>query len=165
MTRFGPHTCPGLSKMFSRLNDSVAQEVLKNIIREGMRLHPVVSTSGVRTTGKDFYLKDKAMVIPKGSHVLFPSIILTRNDIDDSEEFKPSRWQSHPDKSCLLFSAGRRNCVGQSLALAEVTWVLSRLCASYTFEVESEGMEEYSVVNKCVGAKLKARRIRREMMQ
>ena len=60
--------------------------------------------------------------------------------------------------SFLLFSTGRRNCVGQSLALAEITWVLSRLCAKYDFEVIDEGHQEFCVTLKCVGATLKARR-------
>jgi cytochrome P450 len=140
-------------------DDFVAQEMLKDILREGMRLRPVVSGVGVRTVGRDFYMKDKAIVIPKGSQVLFPSLLLTRHGVEDPEEFRPSRWREHPEKSFLPFSTGRRNCVGQSLALAEITWVLSRLCAKYDFTVVDEGRPEYCETLKCAGARLKARQV------
>ena len=153
-----PEEMKKLQEALNGTDDALAQDILKDVVREGMRLRPVHPGVGMRITGRDFYLKDKLMVIPKGSQVLFPSIILTRQDVEDAEEFRPSRWQEHPDKSFLLFSTGRRNCVGQSLALAEITWVLSRLCAKYDFEVIDEGHQEFCVTLKCVGATLKARR-------
>ena len=107
--------------------------------------------------GKDFYLKDRAIVIPKGSHIMFPSIILTRDGIEDPEIFRPGRWNDRPDQTFLPFSTGKRNCIGQALALAEVTWVLSRLCAKYEFEVVDEGQAEFCGSLKCVGARLLAR--------
>jgi cytochrome P450 len=138
-------------------DDGMAQQMLKDILREGMRLRPVSPGIGVRMIGKDFYLKDKAIVIPKGSHIMFPSMILTRSDVIDAEEFRPSRWAEHPTRTFLPFSTGKRNCVGQALALAEITWVLSRLCAKYDFAVEDEGKAVFCATLKCVGARLKAR--------
>lgn len=137
-------------------NDDLAQQMLKDILREGMRLRPVSPGIGVRMIGKDFYLKDKAIVIPKGSHIMFPSMILTRYGVENAEEFRPARWSEHPDRTFLPFSTGKRNCVGQALALAEITWVLSRLCAKYKFEVVEEGKAEFTSTLKCVGARLTA---------
>jgi cytochrome P450 len=154
-----PEETNRLRKALNGSDDLLAQQMLKDVLREGMRLRPVNPGVGVRTTGRDFYMKDKVIVIPKGSQVLFPSMVLTRHGVEDAEEFCPSRWRDHPDKSFLLFSTGRRNCVGQSLALAEITWVLSRLCAKYDFEVVDEGHPEFCVILKCVGARLKARRV------
>lgn len=134
-------------------------EILKDILREGMRLHPVVPGAGVRTAGRDFYAKDSAMVIPKGAQVIFPSIVLTRNNVEDAEVFKPSRWKENPEDTFLHFSAGRRNCVGQSLALAEITWALSRLCAEFEFEIVDEGRPEFCGTLKCVGTLVKAHRV------
>lgn len=139
-------------------DDGFAQQMLKDILREGMRLRPVSPGIGVRMIGKDFYLKDKAIVIPKGSHIMFPSMILTRHGVDDAEKFQPARWAAHPDRTFLPFSTGKRNCIGQALALAEVTWVLSRLCAKYDFEVVEEGKAEFCATMKCVGARLRAHR-------
>jgi cytochrome P450 len=152
-----PEEAAKLKDALNGNDDFRAQEMLKDVLREGMRLRPPVPGIGVRTIGRDFYLEEKAMVLPKGSQVFFPSLVLTRFAVEDAEEFRPSRWREHPDKSFLLFSTGRRNCVGQSLALAEITWVLSRLCAKYEFDVTDEGAMEYSGTLKCVGTRLKAR--------
>jgi len=146
-----------LRHALSGSDDDLAQQMLKDILREGMRLRPVSPGIGVRMIGKDFYLKDKAIVIPKGSYIMFPSMVLTRHNVKDPEEFRPSRWTDHPTRTFLPFSTGKRNCVGQALALAEVTWVLSRLCAKYDFQIEDEGKAVFCATLKCVGARLKAR--------
>jgi cytochrome P450 len=138
-------------------DDMRAQGLLKDVLREGMRLRPVYPGIGVRTLGKDFHLKDKGTVIPKGSQIIFPSMILTRYGVEDAEQFQPSRWTEHPNKSFLLFSSGPHHCAGKSLALAEMTWVLSRLCAQYKFQVVDEGNPHFCVFWKCRGAKLQVR--------
>lgn len=138
--------------------------MLKDVLREGMRLRPATPGIGIRTVGRDFYMQDKSIVIPKGSQVVMPSLILTRFDVEDAESFRPSRWRDHPAKSFLLFSTGRRNCVGQSLALAEITWVLSRLCAKFEFDVVKEGSIEYCGTMKCIGTRLKAKPVMRKKL-
>mmetsp|Transcript_5308 Transcript_5308/g.8392 ORF Transcript_5308/g.8392 Transcript_5308/m.8392 type:complete len:400 (-) Transcript_5308:92-1291(-) len=154
-----PEEATKLKNALNGSDDLRAQEMLKDVLREGMRLRPPIAGIGVRTLGRDFYLENKSIVIPKGSSVFFPSLVMTRFDVDDAESFRPSRWREHPDKSFLLFSTGRRNCIGQSLALAEITWVLSRLCAKYDFEVVDEGTMEYSGTMKCIDTRLKAKHI------
>mmetsp|Transcript_9218 Transcript_9218/g.23341 ORF Transcript_9218/g.23341 Transcript_9218/m.23341 type:complete len:609 (-) Transcript_9218:333-2159(-) len=143
-----------LQKALNGNDDRMAQEMLKDVLREGMRLRPPTPGIGLRTAGKDFYMKDQSIVIPKGSCVFFPSLVMTRFGLDDAESFRPSRWRDHPDKSFLLFSTGPRNCIGQSLALAEITWVLSRICAKYDLTVSEEGTAQYSGTIKCVGTRL-----------
>lgn len=138
-------------------DDMRAQGLLKDVLREGMRLRPVYPGIGVRTIGKDYYLQDKGIVIPKGSQILFPSMILTRYGVEDAEEFQPLRWTKHPNKSFLLFSSGSHHCAGKSLALAEMTWVLSRLCAQYKFHVADEGTPQFRVFWKCQGAKVQVK--------
>jgi cytochrome P450 len=149
-----PEESQKLQNALNGNDDSLAQEMLKDVLREGMRLRPPTPGIGMRTVGKDFYMKDESIVIPKGSCVFFPSLVITRFGIDDAESFRPSRWRDHPDKSFLLFSTGPRNCIGQSLALAEITWVLSRICAKYDLTVTEEGTAEYTGTIKCVGTRL-----------
>jgi len=151
-----PRVASELNSVLNGTNDVRAQDMLKDVLREGMRLRPSVPGIGIRTVGRDFYMKDKSIVIPKGSKVVFPSLVLTRFNVEDAESFQPSRWRDHPDKSFLMFSTGRRNCLGQSLALAEITWVLSRLCAKFEFDVVDEGSTEYCGTLKCIGTRLKA---------
>jgi cytochrome P450 len=141
-------------------DDGIAHDMLQDVVREGMRLHPVNPWIGIRTVRRDFFLKDHSFVIPKGSQVIFPSLPLTRNNVPDAELFQPSRWRDDPDRNFLLFSAGRRNCVGQMVALAEITYIVSRLCAEYEFEVIDEGRTEFCAgTMKCAGARLKAYRV------
>ena len=158
-----PRVASELNSALNGSDDQRAQEMLKDVLREGMRLRPPVPGIGIRTVGRDFYMKDKSIVIPKNSQVIFPSLVLTRFDVKDAESFRPSRWRDHPDKSFLLFSAGRRNCVGQSLALAEITWVLSRLCAKFEFDVIDEGSIEYAGTLKCIGTRLKAKSLKKKL--
>ena len=156
-----PRVSSELNSALNGSNDQRAQEMLKDVLREGMRLRPTVPGIGIRTIGRDFYMKEKSIVIPKGSLIIIPSLVLTRFNVDDAEIFRPSRWRDHPNKSFLLFSTGRRNCVGQSLALAEITWVLSRLCAKFEFDVVDEGSIEYCGTMKCIGTRLKAKSMKR----
>ncbi len=158
-----PRVASELNSALNGNDDQRAQEMLKDVLREGMRLRPPTPGIGMRTVGRDFYMNDKSIVIPKNSQVIFPSLVLTRFDVEDPEVFRPSRWRDHPDKSFLLFSAGRRNCVGQSLALAEITWVLSRLCAKFEFDVVEEGSIEYRGTLKCIGTRLKAKELKKKL--
>lgn len=159
-----PKVASELNSALNGNDDQRAQEMLKDVLREGMRLRPATPGIGIRTVGRDFYMQDKSIVIPKGSQVVMPSLILTRFDVEDAESFRPSRWRDHPAKSFLLFSTGRRNCVGQSLALAEITWVLSRLCAKFEFDVVKEGSIEYCGTMKCIGTRLKAKPVMRKKL-
>ena len=158
-----PRVSSELNSALNGNDDQQAQEMLKDVLREGMRLRPPVPGVGIRTVGRDFYMKDRSIVIPKGSRIIISSLVLTRFDVENAETFCPSRWREHPDKSFLLFSTGRRNCVGQSLALAEITWVLSRLCAKFEFDVVEEGSIEYCGTMKCIGTRLKAKTIKRKL--
>jgi cytochrome P450 len=158
-----PRVASELNSALNGNNDQSAQEMLKDVLREGMRLRPPVPGIGIRTVGRDFYMKDKSIVIPKDSQIIVPSLVVTRFGVDDPEAFRPSRWRDHPDKSFLLFSTGRRNCIGQSLALAEITWVLSRLCAKFEFDVVDEGSVEYHGTMKCIGTRLRAKPLKKQL--
>lgn len=153
-----PKEATRLREALSDKDDTRAQQMLKDVLREGMRLRPVYATVAVRTLGRDWHLKEKNMVLPKGTFIVFPSSLLTRDGVEKAEEFEPMRWKKHPDKTFLSFSAGAHNCAGKSLALAEITWVLSRLCARYQFEVVDEGTPEYCVFWKCKGALLRCQK-------
>ena len=54
-----------------------------------------------------------------------------RNNIANGDCFQPERWQPNDPDAALLaelfmpFSLGRRNCVGQNLAMLELKMVLS----------------------------------------
>jgi len=59
----------------------------------------------------------------------------------DPESFDPSRWLDENGKydqkkhrSFLLFSAGRRRCIGENLARKELFYIFTRLVRDFHFE-------------------------------
>ena len=69
-------------------------KALKNVIREGQRLHNTAALGSARQTGKDFSYED--CIIPKGSIVDCPFFPIHRdNDVfERADEFMPHRWQN-----------------------------------------------------------------------
>jgi cytochrome P450 len=54
----------------------------------------------------------------------------------------------------MPFASGRRNCVGQSLALLELKIVVATLFYSYDFEITSDISEKVSLTLKPINADL-----------
>jgi len=144
-------------------------KALHNVIKEGLRLHPVAALGGIRTCTQDIvaenYTKDgKSLVIPKGSRI-FLSTMLTLHNPDyfvNPDTFIPSRWENPSDKAVsayLPFLTGPRNCLGQSLAYAEMRTVLSRLCAEYEFSIENEGTSTFFMTYKPINCILSAKKL------
>ena len=57
------------------------------------------------------------------------------------------------------FSLGRRNCVGQSLAMIELHCFIARLCTDYDFSVVEEGVPTFQMTCTPVGARLVAKKV------
>ena len=93
------------------------------VIKEGMRLHPVVAAGSVRRTGRDI-ITQRNELIPKGSICFCPFFLLFRNpDIfPNPNKFIPTRWEN-PTRDMRdafnPFSMGKQNCAGQALAKVE----------------------------------------------
>lgn len=125
-------------------------DYLWNVIREILRLWPVTVISSMRRMNRD--LEFKNMLITKGSMVHISSFSIQRSNISRPDEFIPERWgpcintlgkngyEDERDKSILsfrnieipilndqflTFSAGKRNCIGQNMALLEMKLVLA----------------------------------------
>lgn len=166
-----PHEQEALRSELEKLpvDERSSSPFLKNVIREGMRLHPVASMGSVRNIAKDLTMKlddnsERSFHIPKNSTVFCPLILLMRNPryYDDPDRFMPSRWVN-PSPEALAafipFSVGKRNCIGQALAIAELHTVISELICKYNFTVTDIGTREYFVTLKPTGARLTASRI------
>lgn len=141
---------------------------LHYIIQEGLRVHPVAAVGGVRQTAVDFVYDDESfqrkLTIPKNSVVFISSYAMFHNPeyYHEPDKFLPSRWadsSKQMELALMPFSLGHRNCVGQTLANAEIKTVLATLCANYDFTVEDEGHGEFFLTYKPVGVKLIARRV------
>jgi cytochrome P450 len=137
-------------------------EVLGKIVKEGVRLHPVSAGGSMRTVGRDIETKT-GMLLPKGSIIFMPFIMLLRNPniFENENTFQPSRWET-PTKEMtdafVPFALGKQNCIGQSLANAELHCIAARICAEFDLEVKEEGTVDYFLTLKPVGARLIARK-------
>ncbi|KAI6088749.1 cytochrome P450 46A1 [Hypoxylon rubiginosum] len=65
---------------------------------------------------------------------------------DNADEFDPERWQSGQPKvrgSYFPFSSGPRSCIGQGLAMLEMTMTLATVFRRYDLSLESGFQMEY----------------------
>jgi len=138
-------------------------DALKMAIKEGMRLHPVAAGGSIRVIGRDMFTSKKEL-LPKGSIAFMPFILLFRNpDVFENENsFRPARWVN-PTKemtdSFSPFSLGKQNCIGQSLANAEMHYVVARIVSEFDLSVEEEGSVDYFLTLKPVGVRLRAMKV------
>jgi cytochrome P450 len=144
--------------------DSVDQwrrsDALQMAIKESMRLYPVSASGSSRVCGRDFVTKE-GWTIPKGTSVVSHIMMTHRNKKvfgETADEYVPSRWENPTDaqkESFLIFSAGKQNCVGQSLAQAELHCIIPRILSEVELEVEDEGKITWFLTLKPVGARLR----------
>jgi len=121
---------------------------LDYMIKEGMRLNPVLAMGTVRDVGTEITYQqfDEKIVLPKDSIYFINLFPMFRNPLyyDEPDKFLPSRWANpKTEMAHVPFSIGPRNCVGRALADAELHTVISTLLGRYDFEVESEGHAEF----------------------
>ena len=101
---------------------------IEAVVRESLRLHPVVPLVGRRLTAPATVGGRR---YPAGT-VLAPSIWLTQRNPSvwpDPERFKPERflgWKPNPYEF-LPFGGGVRRCIGLAFALFEMKEVLARI--------------------------------------
>jgi cytochrome P450 len=110
-------------------------DLARRVAQETLRLYPppwLVS----RKAGRDVDLH--GFVIPKNAQVLFSpyAIHRDRRNYTDASSFIPDRWlpENNPRQTrhaYLPFGAGPQNCVGQGLALLEMTTVATVIASRY----------------------------------
>jgi benzoate 4-monooxygenase len=106
-----------------------------------MRLWPVIANGSIRKNSKDIKFQD--MIIPRGSTVVVNQYATFRVGIQDPEAFNPERWNlDSPDleqlkESFLPFAHGKRNCIGQNLAIFEMKLILASVFRSFRFELQT----------------------------
>mmetsp|Transcript_40200 Transcript_40200/g.60913 ORF Transcript_40200/g.60913 Transcript_40200/m.60913 type:complete len:344 (+) Transcript_40200:1271-2302(+) len=155
----------------SNVYDWAKSDCIQRIVREGLRMHPVTSHIW-RVLDKDIHTKSTGMstkkasshiVIPKGSIIVvcFPSVHRSSEHYNHPDTFDPSRW-INPSKEAMdafmPFALGRRTCIGQRLAYAELHTVIAKLAAEYNWEVEAEGSVCVGLAISRKGTRLIARK-------
>lgn len=158
-------------KVASKVHSSLAtqndptkpSEYLRHVILESRRLLMVAPMGSIRCLDHDF--RYNGYVIPAKSNIFLPQILAHRDpDVfgPDADEFRPERWWGRTQDmqdAVISFSLGARNCIGQSLATAELMSVLPKVLSNYRFELAQEGTLEYFFTLKFKGARLRAIKI------
>jgi cytochrome P450 len=118
------------------VSDATARSMpyLQAVIREGLRVHPPIT--GIQTklvpAGGDTY---KGVFLPEGTelgHCVWGSMRRAETWGVDAAEFRPERWiEANPDQFRemeatldLVFSHGRWQCLGKSIAMMELNKVI-----------------------------------------
>lgn len=122
-------------------DDCAKLKYLDACIKEALRLYPSVPLIG-RTKDPNEKLVLDGKVVPEGTDIVVPIMLLHRNDTvwEDPEEFKPERFLSDKERhpyAYVPFSAGPRNCIGMKFAQLEEKTILSKLLLKYKVEAVS----------------------------
>lgn len=117
---------------------------LNAVYKEGCRINDGASSRLARIA-PDQDLRYKHYVIPRGTSVSMSTYIQHRDTtlFPDPEKFDPERWLQQPDDSSsnrlerylVNFCKGGRNCLGMSLARAEIFLTLAALFRRFDMEL------------------------------
>lgn len=123
-------------------SDIAKLQYSKSVIQEVLRLYPPVYAFGREAIRES---KIGEYTVPLGSVVYVSPYVLHRDGrfFKSPEEFDPGRWFSpSPTEStkCAYFpfGAGSRGCIGESLALLEMTLVIVELAREWKFELHDQ---------------------------
>ncbi|XP_074550387.1 cytochrome P450 [Halichoeres trimaculatus] len=138
--------CPGEKVPMS--DDISHMPYLKAIIRETLRLYPVVPGNARITAENEVVVGDH--VFPKETlfHLCHYAASYDENIFPDAHTFLPERWlrgaeekfKQHPFGS-VPFGFGIRACLGRRLAELEMYLLLSRLIKTYEVKPDPTGAE------------------------
>lgn len=124
---------------------------LTGFIKESLRYLPLIPGRLPRVVPKGgLYIPSVNKTVPEGCVVGLSQIHVNFDPevFPDPYEFKPERWFADAgedlDKWVLAFSKGRTDCIGKTLAYAEMYLVLANLFTTFDMELAPgsiEGME------------------------
>lgn len=149
----------------------ISSPLLKNVIKETMRLWPVAASGGGRVLSEDMVVTtkdvkglDQTMILPKGSLVVMNTFAMQRDKdtFNRPDEWLPGRWDNATEDmkaAYMPFLVGRRSCPGQLLAMSELEVFLSRLLMNYQWSLVKETQPEYSITLKIKGTILQAKKV------
>lgn len=112
---------------------------LNAIINETLRLHPPVPTGGYRQSSPRGLTIDNILVhVPENVTIVSPRYCLGRleSSYEQADQWIPERWTTRRDmvkdgRGFSPFSQGRYSCVGKTLALNELRFVISLLVQKF----------------------------------
>ncbi|KAF8849089.1 cytochrome P450 [Acephala macrosclerotiorum] len=114
--------------------------ILGSIIKETLRLWPPVPTGSGRIVPEGG-LTLVGRYIPAGTKIFTPRYTIARMEscFERADEFIPERWTTKPEMvknrhGYSPFSIGRYSCVGQRLAMRNISYVIALLVSKYDIE-------------------------------
>lgn len=133
--------CPG--RQVPTTEDLTQMPYLKAIIKETLRLYPVVPGNGRLTVDNEVVVDNFWFPKKTQFHLCHYAASHDERQFVDAERFAPERWlrggpvgyQHHPYSS-IPFGVGVRACVGKRVAELEMYFSLSRLVQHYEFQPE-----------------------------
>uniref|UniRef100_A0A9J7YCZ9 Cytochrome P450, family 27, subfamily B, polypeptide 1 n=1 Tax=Cyprinus carpio carpio TaxID=630221 RepID=A0A9J7YCZ9_CYPCA len=118
--------------------DVAAMPLMKAVIKEILRLYPVIPANARVITDRDITVG--GYIIPKNTLITLCHYATSRDprQFCDPDAFVPQRWLSrsegsHPFAS-VPFGVGKRSCVGRRIAELELYLALSRILMHFNVE-------------------------------
>ncbi|KAL6831928.1 cytochrome P450 [Trichoderma camerunense] len=112
---------------------------LNAVMKESLRLHPALLTGGNRKT-TEFGLTIGDQFIPPNTTIVAPRYTIGRLEscFEKASEFVPERWTTRPEMvrnaaAYAPFGTGHNSCLGKTLALDTMKYVLARILKNYRF--------------------------------
>jgi enediyne biosynthesis protein E7 len=121
--------------------DTEALEYTRAVIHEAMRLYPPGWLLSRRTIAPDVL---SGFTIPAGTDVMLSPYLIGRHPAhwDAPEEYRPERFLADNPRDRWIyipFAAGLRHCVGENLAMYEMTVHVSRVARRWYMEYVDDG--------------------------
>ncbi|KAJ4135277.1 hypothetical protein NW768_004899 [Fusarium equiseti] len=118
--------------------------ILNAIVKESVRIASAVPGRLPRIVPSHAALFVDGKKVPEGTIVGMSAYTMNRNQEhwgQNADEFHPHRWligdSAAMEQNMASFSKGRRSCIGQPLAYAELHIVLAYLLRNFDFELAS----------------------------